>query len=230
MKKKSLVKKMAVMAMLSALAYVFVYVSHLLHLSIVPSVSFLTYDPKDIVICIGGFIIGPLGAFIMSVVVSLLEMITFSTTGWYGLIMNITSTCFFVIPAALIYKYKKSFRGALLSLFVGFVSELIVMTLWNIIITPVYMKNVLGMEFMTRSYLIQNFLGWIILFNIIKVGINIAMVLLLYKPIISALRGTRLIEKTSSKNSLKSTINMIAFGSFLLIVAIITIILLKHFA
>ena len=96
-------------------------------------------NPKDIIICIAGFILGPIPVIGVSVAVSFLEMITISQTGFYGFIMNIISTCAFVVPAALIYKSKKSFKGALLSLLTGFVSVIIVMTLWNIIITPIYM-------------------------------------------------------------------------------------------
>ena len=75
--------------------------------------------------------------------------------------MNIISTCAFVLPAALIYRSKKSFKGALLSLLTGFISVIIVMTLWNIIITPIYM----GIE---RAILVEKFLLPIVIFNLVK--------------------------------------------------------------
>ena len=218
---KNLTKKMAIIAMFAAMSYVITVISHYLHLTIVPSVPFLTYDPKDIIICIGGFVLGPIPALIISIVVSFLEMITISTTGFYGFIMNIFSTCAFVIPAALIYKTKKSFMGAILSLVTGFVSVAISMTLWNIIITPIYM----GVE---RTLLIKNFLWPIVIFNLVKTSVNVAAVLLLYKPIISALRAIKLVEKKEKKSDFKTTITMLTIGGILLVVSIIIWILIKN--
>lgn len=219
MQRSKLTKKMAMVAMFAAMSYVITVIAHYLHLTIVPSVPFLTYDPKDIIICIAGFILGPIPVIGVSVAVSFLEMITISQTGFYGFIMNIISTCAFVLPAALIYRSKKSFKGALLSLLTGFISVIIVMTLWNIIITPIYM----GIE---RSLLINQFLIYIVIFNIVKTAVNVALVLLLYKPIVSALRLTKLVESNKSMDK-KTTLTMLIIGGVLLIVAIITWILLK---
>ena len=201
--------------MFAALAYVLALIAHFLHLSIFPSVSFLTYDPKDIIICIGGLIMGPISALCVSVVVSFIEMITISTTGFYGFVMNIFSTCAFVIPTTLIYKYKRNFKGAILSLVVGFVSTLILMTLWNIIITPMY----LGQD---RQYIIENLLIYIVGFNAIKVGVNIALVLMLYKPLSSVLKAISLLEKSENKaNNVKVTLTMFSIGAVLLITLVI---------
>ena len=52
-KSKTNVKTLAVMAMLCAIAYVLLVVAR------VP-VAFLTYEPKDAIITIGGFMLGPL--------------------------------------------------------------------------------------------------------------------------------------------------------------------------
>ena len=50
------------MAVLCALAYVVMLVIK------IPMVEFLSYEPKDIVITIGGFMFGPLSAVIISVI------------------------------------------------------------------------------------------------------------------------------------------------------------------
>ena len=136
--------------------------------------------------------------------------------------MNIISTSAFVIPAALIYKSKKSFKGALLSLVVGFVSAVIVMTLWNIIITPIYM----GID---RTLLIDKFLLPIVIFNMVKTIVNISLVLLLYKPVITALRAIRLIEKKENSSNSKTTLTMLLIGGVLLVVSIGIWLLLKYF-
>ena len=99
--KKTDTKKLATLAMLSALAFVVMALSKLL-----PSVNgFLDFDFKDVVICIAGFIYGPLSALGMIVVVALIEMISpFSDTGPIGCIMNIVATAAFCCPACWIYK------------------------------------------------------------------------------------------------------------------------------
>ena len=88
-------KTLASLAMLSAIAYVVMYLSKML-----PQVlGFLQFDLKDTVICIGGFIFGPLAAALVSIVVAFVEMITVSHTGIIGFIMNALATCAFCCTA-----------------------------------------------------------------------------------------------------------------------------------
>jgi len=92
-KQKMSTRYMAVVAMFSAVAFVAVLLS-----KIIPDVAgFLSYEPKDVVIVIAGFIFGPLTSVLISVIVSFVEMITISGTGPYGMIMNIVSTCAFAV-------------------------------------------------------------------------------------------------------------------------------------
>ena len=65
------------LGMLTAVAYVVMYLSKML-----PQVSgFLQMDLKDTVICIGGFIFGPVASAVISLVVALVEMFSVSDTG-----------------------------------------------------------------------------------------------------------------------------------------------------
>ena len=64
--KRISVKKMVTLAMLAAIAYLMV------NLIRIPVVLFLKYEPKDVIITIGGFLFGPMAAFIVSGIVSLL--------------------------------------------------------------------------------------------------------------------------------------------------------------
>lgn len=95
-------KKLVTVAMLCAIAYVVMLVGR------IPIVLFLSYEAKDVIIAIGGFIYGPLTAFIISLIVSVVEMFTASDTGWIGCLMNILSSCSFACTAALIYKRKRT--------------------------------------------------------------------------------------------------------------------------
>ena len=86
----------AVVAMFTAISFVAVLIS-----KVIPNVAgFLSYEPKDAVIVISGFIFGPLTCVFVSVLTSIIEMLTISATGFYGLLMNVVSTCAFTVPAA----------------------------------------------------------------------------------------------------------------------------------
>ena len=63
-------------------------------------------------------------------------------------------------------------------------------------------------------------------FNIVKTSVNVAFVLLLYKPIVSALRLTKLVESSKSMDK-KTTLTMLAIGGVLLVISVVIWILLK---
>ena len=176
-------KKLTTLAMLSAMAYVLMFIS-----KIIPAVQgFLQYDAKDIVITIGGFILGPLYALIITVVVSVLELFTVSDTGIIGLIMNIISTAAFSCTAALIYHKVKSMKGAYLSLAVATIALTAVMLLWNYYITPLYMK-------IPREVITPMLPTVFLPFNLVKGLINSGFILFTYKPIVSALQKAGLVQ------------------------------------
>lgn len=180
-------KKLTTLAMLSAIAYALVFVSHNLASPLVPAVSFLSYDPKDIIIVIGGFMFGPMACLVVSLVVSLLEMVTISDTGLYGMVMNVISTCAFACTAALIYKKRRTMAGAVVGIVAGCLLMAGVMLLWNYIITPLYMG-------LPRAAVAGMLLPAFLPFNLLKGGINSAVTLLLYKPVVMGLRRVGLLD------------------------------------
>ena len=174
-------KKITAAAMLSAIAYV------VMALGRIPVVLFLSYDPKDIVITLGGLIWGPLPAFAVSVIVSVIEMVTVSDTGVIGCVMNIVSTCAFACMAAVIYRKFRSLKGALAALGAACVAMTAVMLLWNYLVTPIYMGY-------PREAVAQLLLPAFLPFNLLKSGLNAAFTFLLYKPVVTALRKSGCIE------------------------------------
>ena len=175
-------------AMLCSLAYLAMILIK------IPVVLFLSYEPKDVIITLGGFIWGPMMALSVSVVVSFVEMVTVSTTGYIGLVMNILSTVSFAVLASVIYKRKRTLGGAILGLLIGSVVTTAVMLLWNYLITPLYM-NVPRET--VATLLIPAFLP----FNLIKATLNSAFVFLLYSPVVSALKNTGFIDKSKEASS-----------------------------
>ena len=183
-------KKLVTLAMLAAISYILVFFVR------IPVVLFLKYEPKDVAITVGGFLFGPLSAFLISLVVSLVEMVSISDTGFIGALMNLLSTCSFACTAAFLYKKIHTGAGALLGLLCGSVSMIIVMLLWNWLITPLYMGVPRDA---VETMLVPVFLP----FNALKAGLNCAFTMVLYKPLVSALRQTGLIPKAASKSGAK---------------------------
>ena len=179
-------KKITTLGMLCGLA---VIVNLLIHFPLIPSVEFLSYDAKDVIIVIGGFIYGAGSAFIMSVITSLLE-IMYRGGNLLDVLMNVISTCTFACVAAWIYKRDHTRKGAFLGLGIGTVCSVLSMLLWNYIVTPLH----LGMP---REAVVSILIPGILPFNLLKCGLNTGLTLFLYKPIVGVFRRTSLVEHSS---------------------------------
>ena len=200
-KKHLSAKTVATLGMLTAIAFAAKLVS-----TVFPMVSgFLSFDLKDVIIVITGFILGPLSAFFVTVVVSFIEMITISSTGVIGLVMNILQSCAFACTAAAIYRKDHKMKGAIIGLVSGVVVMTIVMLLWNWLLTPLYMH-------VERSRVVGMLIPVFLPFNLVKGGINATLAMLLYKPVVTALRKAKLVEASKSgKGSVKWGVAAVSF-------------------
>lgn len=138
--------------------------------------GFLEYDPADIPIFIGTFAFGPMGGFVMTIIVSLFQAITFSAaSGPYGFLMHVIATGSFVMVAGNIYRVNKNKKGAVIALISGIVTMTAVMIPANIFITPLFFG-------MPRAA-VYPLLPAIAVFNLGKAGVNSLVTFLLYKPL-----------------------------------------------
>ena len=180
-------KTVATIGMLCAIAFVAKLISN-----VFPNVAgFLSFDLKDVIIVIGGFVMGPLTAVIISVIVSVIEMLTISSTGLIGLLMNVLASCSFACVAAVIYHRDRSMKGAIIGLIAGVLCMTAIMLLWNWLITPLYMH-------VDRAVVVGMLIPTFLPFNLLKGGINATLAMLLYKPIVTALRKAHLVEEGKS--------------------------------
>ena len=180
-------KRIVMTAMLCALGYIAMV---LIHIKLMPAAPFLTYDPKDAIIVIGGFLFGPAEALIISLIVAFLEMITVGESGIIGFVMQVIATMAFAGTASLIYRRVHTKRGAIIGLISGVVCMTVVMVFWNYILSPIY----LGTD---RSTVVALLVPAIIPFNLLKGSINALLAFLLYKPLVGALRKSGLVEGSS---------------------------------
>ena len=198
-------KSIATIGMLSAIAFVAKLLS-----SVFPMVAgFLSFDLKDVIIVIAGFISGPLTAAVITIIVSLIEMLTISSTGLIGFVMNVIQSCCFACTAAAFYQRKRDLKGAITGLAAGVLSMTIVMILWNWLITPLYMH-------VPRDVVVKMLIPTFLPFNLVKGGINATLAMLLYKPVVNALRRANLVEPSHASAGQKR-IGIVAASAVLLI-------------
>ena len=212
-RKKLTTKELTTLAMLTAIAYALVATVR------IPIVLFLKYEPKDVVITIGGFLMGPGAVLASSFVVALIEMFTISETGIIGCIMNLLSTCSFAFTAAYVYKRRHTMAGAIAGLVTGTVVMVTTMLLWNYLITPLYMTGT------SRSDIAGMLVPVFLPFNLLKAGLNSASILLLYKPVVNGLRRAGLLPVSTAKGSAK--IGVTAFAGLLLVTCILFVLVLR---
>lgn len=180
-------RQLCVMAMLCALAFAAVSLIR------IPVVVFLKYEPKDVLLAIGGFLFGPVAGISMSIAVALVELVTISDTGLIGLLMNILSSGLFVGISAVLYQRKRSIGQAILALTIAALVTTGGMVLWNYLITPLYMQ-------VTREQIAGMLLTVFLPFNLLKSALNATLTVLLYKNIVTGLRAARLLPASTTTN------------------------------
>ena len=165
--------KLVKMAMLVAVSIALVAI---IHLPIIPAVPFLEYDPADIPILIGAFAFGPGAGVLLTVVTSLIQGFTVSAgSGPYGIIMHIIATSTLTLVAGGIYSRNKSKKSALIGIICGTIAMAVVMFFANLVITPLFTG--------WPRAAVMELMPFIILFNILKAGINVIVTFGVYKRI-----------------------------------------------
>ena len=174
------VKKLCMAALFCALAIASTYIMHI-------KVMFLTFDAKDAVITIAGLLFGPIYSIAISLVVSLFEFISIGDAGFWGFLMDFLSTALFSTVCALIYKYKKNIKGAIIGLVSAVFAMTAFMILFNLFIVPIYTPNY------TTAAVAKMVPTLFLPFNLTKALLNSAIVLVLYKPASIAMKAAKVL-------------------------------------
>lgn len=185
LKSKFGTKQMVMMSMFAALAYILSYVIRI-------DVLFLTYEMRDAVICLASIILGAPYGVAIALVVSAIEALTISTTGFWGFVMSFIASSVFSVTCSLIYNKLRSFNGAIIAVYSAAAALTLVMIPLNLLFTPIYTG-------MPVSAVADMIIPTLLPFNLAKALINGALVLITYKPIVTALRRAKLITCDSKK-------------------------------
>lgn len=181
------VRKMALLALFTAMAYAVTFAFRI-------NVSFLTFDAKDAIVCIAAMIFGPASGVIVSLLIATIEQLTVGDTGFWGWLMDFASTATFSAVAGYIYAKRRNILGVAISLTSAVLATVTVMLLCNLLITPIYMKVEIGQVIALLPTLLLPF-------NLAKSVLNAGLVLALYKPLVTALRGAKLLPVSANASN-----------------------------
>lgn len=105
--------------------------------------SWLEINFADVPALIGTFSLGPLGGALIILVKFLLKL-PFTSTGCSGEFADLLCGLALVLPAGVIYKYHRSFKGAIVAMAVGSVCTAAVAIFTNRFIVVPWFVNVMG--------------------------------------------------------------------------------------
>lgn len=191
--------RIAYMAVFTALA--FILRMPWFEFPIFPAVPFLKMDFSGVFALIAGFALGPVAGVVVSVLKELIYALSFTQSVGVGELANILIMLPFILIPSLIYKKHKGIKAVLISIAIGCVSQVIISIPVNYLLTFPFFLNLYmhkswayGMKFYLTVWY------WALLFNLVKVLLLSAAVMLLYKPL------SRLIKLTNEKFTKRKTV------------------------
>lgn len=187
------VRYLTVTAMLSAVAYILMF----LDFSVPFMPAFIKMDLSELPALIGSFAMGPVCGVVVCLIKNVLHLFI-TTTGGVGELSNFILGVAFVLPAGLIYRHKKSRKSAL----IGSLAGAVVMGVFSIIsnyylVYPVY-YNFMPEETVLNAYqalipsmksILQSLVCFNMPFTIIKGLFSVVITFLTYKHISPILKG-----------------------------------------
>ena len=192
---KITVRTMCVVAIMGALGFVLM----LLDFATPVAPSFLKFDFSDLPAIITSFALGPVAGCAVEFIKNALHL-TITKTQGIGELANFLIGVGFVLPAGIVYKYKKDRAGALIGAICGALVSAAVSFPVNLFITYPFYYNFMSKENIVSAYsAIFPFIdsieeGLIVVnapFTFIKGAIDSAITFLVYKKLSPILKGKK---------------------------------------
>lgn len=199
--KKTTVKRvniryLTVTAMLSAIAYILMFLDFSVPM-FMP--SFIKMDLSELPALIGSFAFGPMCGVIICLIKNVLHLLI-TSTGGVGELSNFLLGAAFVLPAGLIYKYKRNRKSALAGSILGavFMGAFSVVSNY-FLVYPVY-YNFMSKDAILAAYQailpnVDSIFDCLVCFNMpfttIKGLCSVVITFVIYKHISPILKGTR---------------------------------------
>ncbi|MBS5451349.1 MAG: ECF transporter S component [Coriobacteriia bacterium] len=137
-----------------------------------PPAPWLMYDPSGVIPLITALLFGPAAGVTVGVI-GWLPRLFFDPL---GTLITVVVVAVMSLITGLIYRAKKTFAGAMVGMVIGAVVFIVLAILLNLLITPLYAHvSIPEVAAMIVPILLP--------FNLIKVGLNVVITALLYKPV-----------------------------------------------
>ena len=192
---QSRTRKITVTGMLSAIAFILMY----LDFSVPLMPSFIKLDISELPALIGSFALGPASGVAICLIKNLLHLMK-TSTGGVGELSNFLLGAIFVFAAGLAYKKNNTKKGALIGSLVGALVMAVLSVFTNYyIVYPIY-TNFMPMEAIIGAYQAilpsaDSLLKCLIIFNMpftfIKGMISVLITFLIYKRLSPILKGSQ---------------------------------------
>lgn len=163
--------------------------------------SFYTLDLSEIPVLIGAFSLGPVAGAVIELVKILVKLIIKPTsTGFVGEFANVCIGCSLVLPAGLIYKFKKTKKGAIAGMIIGTISMAVVGAVLNALVMLPFYSNFMPLDTIIAAGAainpaICNVWTFVFLavapFNLVKGFIVSLITALIYKRVSIIIHGVR---------------------------------------
>lgn len=191
--KKLDIRKLAVTAVLGAVATVLMFIS--VSVPIMP--SFIKLDLSELPALIASFAFGPVSGVAVCFIKNLINL-PFTTTSGTGEFCNFLLGAAFVLPAGLIYKKVNGRKGALIGSFVGAAAMAVLSLPINYFITYPFYAVFMPMDAIIAMYqainpavenLFQALLWFNVPFTFVKGLLSVGITFAIYKKISPVLKG-----------------------------------------
>ena len=191
------VRNMTVTAMLSAVAFVLMFLD-----TAVPFMpSFIKLDLSELPALMAGFALGPVWGVVVCFIKNVLHL-TISQTGGIGELSNFILGASFVLPAALIYKHKKTKTNAIIGAIVGALIMGIISFPSNLFVVYPFYYNFMPKEVIIEAYqarvpfakissIEQCLLFFNVPFTFVKGMLSAIITILIYQPLRPLLKGNK---------------------------------------
>jgi len=164
-------RQLALMSISIALGTLLAFIT----IPLIPGAPTLTYDPGNVPAIFGGFAFGPVAGCIIGVL-SLLLHFLFSGDNWVGPAINAILLIAVIVPAALIYRRKRTTQRLIVGLVVGCLAAMALVIPTNLVAWYIYAG-------MTVDVTLPFILASVLPFNVIKLLLNAILSFGLYKSL-----------------------------------------------
>ena len=190
------IRYITVTGMLSALSAVLMMISF----SVPFMPSFIKLDFSEMPALIAAFSMGPLSGVTVCLIKNLIN-VCFTTTGGVGELANFLLGCCLVIPAGVLYNYRKNRKMALIGSLLGAATMALASLPMNYFVTyPIYGKLFFPLEAIIEDYQkiipsVDGLFWCLLVFNVpftcLKGGLDAAITFLVYKHVSPLIHGRK---------------------------------------